>query len=219
MKLVRFILIQSVLLLSTSFFLDARYHKISRIQELDKLVDSYEYSVVCFASAGSLSGEDLDFDERKYRKKSFRTVEDILRSISKSYDYKNFLSKDVGFVAVDVAGKYGDDVIAQYGLVQMPSCFIFDQGENTGQKVIRPTSSKDLTRLLERVAGNDLKSLLAQRKADASQERQERIAMYYSYGGPYRYGWRYGYYGPYGYGPYGYGFYGYGPYAGWYGCW
>jgi hypothetical protein len=207
MKLIRLL----VILGATSFFLEARYHKITRMSELDKLVDGYEYSVVCFAPATSLSDEYLDRDELKDRKKKFRGIEDILRSISKSRDYKNFLSKDVGFIAVDVAGKYAHDAIAEYGLVQMPSCFVFDQGENTGQKVVRPSSSKDLTRLLERVGGADFKRLLAERKAESSQERQERIALYYSYGGyPYGYNWGYGYYG----GPYGYG-----PYWGWYGCW
>ena len=151
--------------------------------------------------------EDLDRDELKDRKREFKSLEELLRSVSKNYDYKTFLSKDIGFIAVDVANKYSGDVISEYGLVQMPSCFIFEQGENTKQKVVRPTTSKDLTRLLERVGGSDLKQLLEDRKAEYNQERQERIARYYAYGAYYPYGyygWGYGgywgrsYYGRYG---------------------
>jgi hypothetical protein len=206
MRFIKSVFIQIILIFSTSFFLQARYHKVTRMSDFEKLVDVYEYSVVCFAPAGQMSEEDIDRDELKDRKKDFKFLENLLRSVSKNYDYKNFLDKDIGFIAVDVAGKYAGNVIAEYGLVQMPSCFIFDQGENTKQKVIRPSSPKDLTRLLERVGGTDFQKLLADRKAEYSQERQERIARYYAYGAyPYGYGyWGWGWgYGPYWYGRYG----------------
>lgn len=206
MNFIRFFLVLIVCL-----SLQSRYHKITRINDLDKIVNNYEYSLVCFAPTKNLPDESIDKEEIKERKKEFRGIEEILRSISKGYDYKNFLSKDIGLISVDVSEKYAYSAISEYGLVQMPSCFVFEQGENTGQKVMYPDSSRDLTRLLERVGGTDFKKLLADRKSQATQERQERIARYYAYGAyPYSYNWGYGYGGPYWYRPY----------WGWYGaCW
>lgn len=196
-----------------------RFHAVKNARQLEKLVDDYEFSVVCFAPSGQFEGEDLDRGDKMDRKKEFRAVQDVVKSASERTEYKKFLSKDVGFMMVDVASKQAGGLVDEYDLGAAPTCFVFEQGApDTHKKVMRPASVKDLTRLLEQEGGDSLKKLLKDRKEEADLIRQERISQNYLYASAYPYWGGYGW-GGYGWGGYGWGGYGYGwrgrPYGGW----
>jgi hypothetical protein len=193
-----------IILMITAVPLTARYHKVTRLQEFEKLVDGYEYSVACFASSSKQKGEDISSDDLKNRQKKFRNLQEMLQSAASKPDFKKFLSKDIGFIAVDVTSKYGQDFIKDFYIGTMPICYAFQEGaQDKEAKLVHPKSTKDLVDLLEDTAGNELNNLLAERKEEKNQDRQERIAQYYAYGGFYPYGWGYGwggssyYYRPY----------------------
>jgi len=198
-----------VLAMMMSLPLAARFHVVKSARHLEKLVEGYEYSVVCFAPSGQTEGEDLDRDDKKERKKEFHSVQNVVRAASQRSEYKRFLSKDVGFMMVDVASRQADDLSGEYGLSATPTCFVFEQGApDKTKKIMRPAAVKDLTRLLEQEGGDALKNLLKDRKEQADLIRQERISQNYAYSAAYPY------WGGYGYGWGGYGWSGR-PYIGW----
>lgn len=195
------------LIMFMSLPMTARFHVVKSARQLEKLVDEYEYSLVCFAPSGQIEGEDLDIEDKQGRKKEFRAVQDVVKAASVRPEYKKFLSKDVGFMVVDVTSKHAQNLAGEYGLQTAPTCFVFEQGApNTSKKIMRPASVKDLTQLLEQEGGDALKKLLKERKEEANLIRQERISQNYAYATAYPYAWDYGWY-PYGggYGP-GWGF-------------
>lgn len=208
--------LMGLVLVTMSLSMMARFHTVKSARQLEKLVDGYEFSVVCFAPSGQTDGEDLDRDDKIDRKKEFRAVQDVVKSASERSEYKKFLSKDVGFMVVDVASKQADDLLSEYNLGTEPTCFVFEQGApDKSKKVMRPASVKDLTRLLEQEGGDSLKKLLKDRKQEADLIRQERISQNYLYATTYPYWGGYGW-GGYGWGGYGWGGYGWRrPYVGW----
>jgi hypothetical protein len=173
--------------------LSARYHKVTRLQDFEKLVDGYEYSVACFASSSKQKDENISPDLLKNRHKGFRNLQEMLQAAASKPDFKKFLPKDIGFIAVDVTAKHGQDFIKDFSVGQAPVCYVFEEGaQDKGSRLVRPESTKDLIDLLEETAGSDLDAILAERKEEKNQDRQERIAQYYAYGGFYPYGWGYG---------------------------
>lgn len=173
--------------------LSAKYHKVTSVSEFEKLVDGYEYSVACFASSSKQKGEDISPDDIKSRQKTFKNLQEMLRAAASKFDFKRFLSKDIGFIAVDVASKHGQDFIKKFHVGVAPICYSFQEGaQDKGAKLLHPESTKDVVDLLEDTAGSELDYLLADRKEQHSQDRQERVAAYYAYGGYYPYGWGYG---------------------------
>jgi|GEM_PF-1167222 len=190
----------------------ARYHIVKSSAALEDLVEKYAYSVVCFAPSGQLQGEDLDTDEKKERKRIFKSLQNVVKAASNQGVYKTYVSQDIGFLVVDVAAKRASLVADEYHVKDDPLCVVFEQGApDTKTKVMRPAAPRDLIRLLEAEGGDDLKDLIDDRKQDAQMARQERIASYYAYGAAYPYG-----YGPYGYGgPYAWSPYWRSPYVGW----
>lgn len=191
-------MVYAVLLLSSSVVW-SRYHVVKTNAALQDVVDKYAYSVVCFAPSGQLDGESLDTDDKKERKKIFKSLQNVVKAASQQGEYKTYVSKDVGFIVVDLVAKQAEQIQHQYHVQNDPLCIVFEQGADTKAKVMRPASVKDLTNLLEAEGGDDLKDLIDDRKEDARLARQERIASYYAYATAYPY--------PYGYGPY----YGWGP--------
>lgn len=184
--------------------LAARYHKVFRLPDFQKIVDGYEYSVACFAPGSKQHGEDLDPRDLKDRQASFKDLQGMLQAAASKHEFKRFLSKDVGFIAVDVSSKYGQDFINDFYIHNTPVCYVFEQGEQDQKaQLVHPDSTKDIVDLLEDTVGKDLEHLLADRKEEQSQDRQERIAQFYAYGGYYPYGWGYGWGGSsYWYRPY-----------------
>jgi hypothetical protein len=190
-------------------FLQGRYHVVKSASNLENLVEQYRYSLVCFAPSGQRMDEQLDSDEKTDRRHTFRSLQNLVKSASQSNGYKHYLSKDVGFLVVDVASKRAEDVAQEYHVKDQPLCVVFEQGAiDNAKKVMRPATVRDLIGLLEAEGGADLKELLEDRKQDARLDRQERIASYYAYATS-----------PFGYGSSAYGWPGYGywggPYARW----
>ena len=203
-----------IMVLMFTASLSARYHRVTSAQEFEKLVDNYGYCVACFAQGSKQKGEDIAADDLKDRKRSFKEVQQLLQAAASKPDFKRFLSKDVGFIAVDVTAKRAQDLVGNYHISQEPVCYVFQEGaQDTASKVVHPTSTKDVINVLEKSAGDNLEKLLTERKEEKNEERQERIARYYAYGGYYPYGWGYGWGGS---------SYWYRPYWGWYDgacCW
>lgn len=182
-----------VMVLLLTVPLGAQFHRVASAQEFERLINKYAYSVACFAPASKQEGEDLTSDELKERKKSFKELVDIQQSAASKPEFKRFLSKDLGFIAVDVAAKRAQDLVKNYHISKTPVCHVFQEGALVkGSQLVNPTSTKDVVDLLEDNAGSDLQGLLADRKEQQSQDRQERIARYYAYGGYYPYAWGYG---------------------------
>jgi len=172
--------------------LGAKYHRATSAQEFEKLVDNYQYSVACFAQGSKQKGEDISSDELKGRQKSFKELQEMLQAAASKHEFKRFLSKDVGFIAVDVGAKRTQNLVEEYNVQQEPVCYAFQAGaQDKTSKKIDPTSTKDILNVLEESAGDDLENILRDRKEEQSEERQERMARYYAYGGYYPYGWGY----------------------------
>ncbi len=182
-----------IILMVAAVPITAKYHKVTSLSEFERLVDGYEYSVACFAPSSKQKGEDITSDDLKGRQKNFKNLQEMLRAAASKYDFKKFLSKDVGFIAVDVASKYGKDFVNNLNIDTTPVCYAFQEGaQDKDSKLVRPESTKDVVDLLEDTAGSELDYLLADRKEEYSQDRQERVAQFYAYGGYYPYGWGYG---------------------------
>jgi hypothetical protein len=214
------IMIWAVMLVSMP--LVARYHSVNSDKEFEKLVNQYPYAVVCFAPSSPLS-KGQDRDEKDDTKRDYKEIVRTLKAASNREAYHRYLNKDVGFLVVDVAAKKAHEVSQEYALSQFPICTVFQSGAVEKQfSSLRPTSSHDVLRLLEKSHGKALKERLKDRKDDERLKREERIANAYWYGNS-LYGWGYPGYGyGWGYPGYGYGGYGYrgcgwggGCYPGW----
>ncbi|MBI2345096.1 hypothetical protein HYV10_03425 [Candidatus Dependentiae bacterium] len=172
--------------------LAARYHRVTSSQEFARLVDNYKYSVACFIPDARQGGQDLSFQDLKDHKKYLRSISSMLQAAASKPEFKRFLPKDIGFIAVNVAAKRAQNLVKDYQVGHDPVCYAFNEGaRDRNSRVTDPSSTKDLTQLLEDSAGDDLEKLLIERKDEQNQERQERIARYYAYGGFYPYGWGY----------------------------
>lgn len=195
-----------IFMLVPSTLLMARYHEVSNGKKLHDLVDTYAYSVVCFAPSSQLNGESLDVTEKKDRKKIFKSLQTVVKAASQQSEYQKYASKDVGFILVDVASRQNSQIKSEYQVSEHnPFCVVFEQGAADMQsKIMRPATPRDIIQLLQQEGGQDLQDLIEDRKQDARLDRQERIASYYAYATAYPYATPYGYYGPYwgGWSPY-----------------
>ena len=173
-----------VLLPSVTF---AKYHLVKNDNDFDRLINQYEYSVVCFAPAqGS-----------KEVKEDFKDLQNRVKAASGRDDFKNLLKKDVGFLVVDSASKKAQDLPADYAIAKFPTCIVFKQGSSiAGSKLASPKSASELIKMLEKNFGAQLEKLTKERREDERLDRQERIASYYAYASS-PYAWY-----PYAYYPY-----------------
>ena len=170
--------------------LAAKYHKVTSSQEFKRLVDNYRYSVACFIPDAKQDDSLLDSEDIKERKKEFKSMQDSMQAAASKWDFKRFLSKDVGFIAVDVGSKRTQNLVDEFHIGQDAICHTFEEGAIQPKfKVVNPTSAKELIDLLQEAGGKELEQLLLERKEEQSEDRQERIARYYAYGGYYPYGW------------------------------
>lgn len=183
-----------MILLVLSVPLVARYHSVTSVLEFERLVDSYPYSVACFAPTSEQEGEDLTKEDLKDTRRSFKELKDILQASASKHQFKKFLPKDIGFILVDATAKRAQALVDKYNITDMPVCYVFNYGEKNEEHVLtNPDSTKDILDLLSDAGGDDLKELIADRKEEENQERQETIARYYAYGGYYPYSWGYGF--------------------------
>lgn len=173
----------------------AKYHVIKNDTDFDKLINQYEFSLVCFApSQGS-----------KEIKEDFKDLQNRVKAAANRDDFKTILRKDVGFLVVDNASKKAQDLPGDYAISKFPTCMLFAQGAATGSKLVAPKSASELMKLLEQKFGTELEKLTKQRREDERLNRQERIANYYAYASspyawyPYAY-WPYSRWGVYPYG-------------------
>lgn len=170
--------------------LAAKYHKVTSSQEFKRLVDNYRYSVACFIPDVKNDATVLDSEDLKERKKDIKSMQDSIQAAASKSDFRRFLSKDVGFIAVDVGSKRTQGLVDEFHVGQDVICYAFEEGAvNPNFKVTNPSSAKELIDLLEESGGKDLQELLLERKEEQTEDRQERIARYYAYGGYYPYGW------------------------------
>lgn len=190
--------------------LAARYHSVGSGREFEKLIDQYPYAVVCFAPSGSMGQEKLESNEKRQVKDTFRSLESRVKSASEDRDFKRYLSKDVGFLVVDVASRRAHEVDEEYALKEFPTCLLFEQGKALSMtQIVKPTSKSDIISFLDKKIGDELDRMIKDRKDDERAEREERIARSIAYASYYPYGgWGWGGYGGWGWG--GYGGFGYG---------
>lgn len=173
----------------------AKYHKVKNDAEFDRLINQYEYSVVCFAPAQGSQDN----------KEEFQVLQNRMQAASKYDDFKTLLKKDVGFLMVDSASKKAQDLPKDFSIAKFPTCLIFHEGAAAGSKMVAPQSASDLIKLLKQKFGKEIETLTKERREDDRLDRQERIANYYSYSSspyawyPYAY-WPYSRWGVYPYG-------------------
>lgn len=184
--------------------LQARYHEVKNSVQLQHLLDQYAYSLVCFAPCKISKDVSSDRQTRDKVYSDFKELKYMLRSAAKQKNYKELLTRDVGFVLADAASNQIHEMLPQYHIDDMPICTVFDHGSQSKQSMVKPASVKDLLKALESVGSTKLQDLLYQRQQDALLQRQEQIAAYYAYGATYPYwGAPYWVYGYGGWGPYG----------------
>lgn len=183
----------------------AKYHLVRNDADFDRLINQYEYSVVCFAPAHGVDELKLDHDEKQKIKDEFQALQNRVKAAAGRDEFKTFLKKDVGFLVVDSSSKKTQDLPNDFAISKFPTCLVFKDGALVNSKVVAPQSASDLIKLLQKSFGTQLDALIKERKEDDILDRQERIASYYSYGSsayawyPYAY-WPYSRWGVYPYG-------------------
>ena len=164
----------------------AKYHLVKNDNDFDRLINQYNYSVVCFAPAqGS-----------KQVKEDFKDLQNRVKAAAGRDDFKNLLRNDVGFLVVDSASKKAQDLPGDFAISKFPTCLVFNDGAAAGSKLVAPKSASELIKLLEQKFGKQLETLTKERREDERLDRQERIASYYAYSSS-PYAWY-----PYAYYPY-----------------
>lgn len=182
----------------------AKYHRVGGQKDFEKLINKYQYSVVCFAPSDVvLDGDRSNHEKRRELRSEFKSLEEKVRAAADRGNMKRYLTKDVGFMVVDVASKRAREVDVEYALDKFPTCLVFKQGELAkSTSLFAPTSSRQIVALLEKNFGPELEKMTKDRREDERLAREERIASVYSYpmygwGGPYYYGGYYGWRRPY----------------------
>jgi len=189
----------------------ARYHVVTRVSELERLLDQYTYSIVCFASSCSKSDDVSIVGDRDHCKVDFRSLQQLMKSASTRDKYTSYgLSKKIGWLVVDVSRDETRSLIKNYSIVQIPTCFIFEHDEMIpNRRIVRPAASRDVIKALEDECGSGIKELINDYKEEDRLNREERIASNYRFGYWNPYGWNYSWYPRWrwGYPRWDYGFY------------
>ncbi len=166
--------------------LTAKYHgRVTSQQEFERLIDTYEYSLVCFASSGKYQQENIHVDDLKDRNKDFKNIQKIVHAAASNREFKKYLAKDVGFIMVNDAAKRLEPISNDLNIsTDQPTCYMFKQGvADTNSKLENPTSSYQIVDFIDEIAGDPLQKILEERK------KEERVPKYYPYGGFYLYPW------------------------------
>ena len=199
-----------VLALASSACMQARYHMVSSQKEFERLLDRYEYAVVCFApdrvSSDEQDKEVVNKSERNNIKQEFRSLKNSVEKASESKDFDTYLKQDVGFLVVNVANKKAQEVDKQYALTEFPVCMIFKNGQASSMtKMLRPKSRYDILSFVDKKVGAELDKIVKDRKEDDRRAQQDwidsqyrSVLKYYPYGSWPAYTWS----GPYWGGPY-----------------
>lgn len=148
----------------------AKFQDVHNDAEFDRLLNQYQFSVVCFASA---KGADDQKD-------AFKDLKNRMIAAAKRDDFK-LLRKDVGFLMVDSSSKKVQDLPHDYKISKFPICLIFQDGKMIESSIFNPKSTSDIIKFLDKNVGNQLDDLVADRKENARLDREERIASYYQY--------------------------------------
>lgn len=146
----------------------AKYQMVHNDAEFDRLLNQYQFSLVCFAPS---SGEE---------KEDFVNLKNRMIAASKRDDFK-LLRKDIGFLMVDSSSKKLQDLSKEYKIFKFPSCIVFQDGKMIGSSTMHPQTTSDIIKFLDTNIGNQLDDLVADRKKDERLNREERIASYYQY--------------------------------------
>jgi len=198
-----------VMALVSGFCVQAKYHVVSSQKELERLLDRYEYAVVCFAPASPGQEYDLDKEGKKEIRHEFRALEQDVTKASQSKYFDTYLKQDVGFLMVNVTSKRAQGVEEKYNLDQFPVCKIFKQGKlRSTTQLASPASRYDILSFIDKQVGPELDKIVKDRKEDDKQRNQDwldaqyaSVAKYSPYGAWPTYSWG----GPYWGGPYVYG--------------
>jgi hypothetical protein len=206
-----------ILMMAFLYFVpvQARYHFVDSTQEAERYLEQYPYNLLCLYDSRP-AGKRMTEQQRD----QVKYLKDDLRSLSRSYEFKDLLKKDVGFLLGDIEKKKAQSLVEHFGLSTLPTCMLFNQGKEVAR--VDSVSSIPLYKMnfrdfMYKHLEQELEELIDRREDMRKAQIKERIARYRYYG------WNpYGgaYWGPgwAGYNPYwrrgwGYG-YGYGGYAG-----
>ncbi len=201
--------IMMMMALMSAIGVQARYHVVSSQKVLGRLLDRYEYAVVCFAPASSGQEKNVDKEGKQEIRHEFRSLEHDVNKASQSNYFDTYLKQDVGFVVVNVASKNAQDVEKQYDLQRFPVCKLFKQGKiRSMSQLVRPRSRYDILSFIDKQVGPELHKIVKDRQADEKQHNQDWLDAQYAsvnkynpYGAWPTYDWS----GPYWGGPYTYG--------------
>lgn len=148
----------------------AKYQAVHNDAEFDRLLNQYQFSIVCFAPSNGSDDQMQDFKNLKNR-----------MMVAAKRDDFNLLRKDIGFLMVDSGSKKLQDLPHDYKISKFPTCIIFQDGKIIGSSIFNPQSTSDIIKFLDKNIGNQLDDLIADRKEDERLNREERIASYYQY--------------------------------------
>ncbi|MBP6892430.1 thioredoxin family protein [Candidatus Babeliales bacterium] len=157
-----------VLLLPT--IIVPKFKDVHNDAEFQRLMNQYQFTIVCFASAKGTEDQKEDFKNLKNR----------MMAASKRDDFK-LLRKDVGFLMIDSGSSKTADLSHDYKISKFPTCLVFKDGKVVDSTLFAPKSTSDIINFLDKNVGDQLDTLISDRKEDARLTREENIASYYQY--------------------------------------
>lgn len=138
----------------------ARYATIESPSELDRKLNSHQYSIVCFADSESQIGKEVNRNMRK---------------ASNQEEFGSMLQDKVGFWFVRSERDKNHDLVASHGYRGQPFCATFKRDYTTkSSNMSGDFSEKNMRHFLRGEFDTELDELV-----DKIEEKREREAAYY----------------------------------------